>query len=466
MTARHLKRMALLCLFIVPLSVSATDLLNVYKQANASSPALKQQHYTAQSVSAQSGAARSILLPSISLTGTAAANRLSPAQIIPTGNFPSVKNYGKNTFQANLSQVVFNIPSVLTYWQAHRSADAADSNFSYQQQQFMGNVANAYFNVLQAKATLTFDEKRIEYLQKSLTQAREQFKVGLKTERAVKQAESSFFTAKAQYVADKSAYRNDPQNPQAPSLQSALEQLRQLTGKTYQATDFPTLKENFPFNNPDPANIDYWVKKAISHNANLRAQRQNSEAAHASARSNYAAWLPSASFVGSYTYNSFSSIAAANVDQYPFLNQKHTSSTSIAFNLSWNIFSGGANFANAFQAASTYQAQLAFQRLTHRQIVNQVRQDYLSLIKDASTIDAYKQAVVSAQASVDQYQAQYQVGTSDITDLLNQIQLLFQAKLQLAASKYQYINDYLKLKIDTGLISLGDLRYLNRYLNK
>ena len=453
-------------LFLLTNTCFADNLMSVYNQAVKSYPLLKQYSYVSKATAATSASFRGTLLPAIGLTGTLTEIKLSPSAwgYTRSSRLTKVKHYGLSNFKATLTQTLFNLPTWLTYQSYDKLAASASATYSYQQQQFMGQVAKAYFDVLQAQVILGVDQAQMNYLQKMLAQAREKYKVGLSTKSEVQQANAAYFAAQATYSKDKNGY--SPSSTSAPSLQAAIESLRQLTGKKYKVQNLADIKSNFPFHNPKPANIDYWVKHAKLKNLNLEAKRQASAAAHATVRSNYSAWVPSVSFVGNYNYNKYSTIASASspfIGALP-LGKRSTSNSTVAINLSWNIFSGGANFANAFKAASTYEAKLADQRLIYRQTLNAVRQDYLTLIKDVSAIDAYKQAVISGQASVEQYEAEYRVGTKNITDLLAQIQLLSSDQQKLSQAKYQYIFDYLQLKLDAGLISVDDLHYLNSYL--
>jgi len=465
---------AFIALFWGGQSALSEDLLSVYHQGVMSYPGLHQQRDASRSLDAASSSARGALLPTLSGVGAESLNRTYFSKSQPVYFFSTTPvsldgihsntSFEKRSLNATISMPLFNLPVWLTYWNAHKLADAGDATYTYQQQQFMGSLAKAYFNVLLAKATLAFDQSNIDYLQKMLIQAKEKYKVGLKTESDVQQARTDYFRAKAKYIRDKSGYAPTSSTvPSPPSLTQAIEQLRQYTGKKYDEKTLKDIKSSFPFVNPTPASIEYWVNQAKMHNQNLLSARQTSRAAHATARASYAVWIPQVSVSGSYAYARYSNqIAAQLVGKNK--GDLSTKSSQVALNLVWNIFSGGSNFASAFKAASTYQAQLANERGTYRQTMNDVRQDYLTMIKDTSTIEAYKQAVISATSSVNQYEAQYQVGTKDITDLLLQVQFLYQQKQKLSEAKYQYINDYLTLRIASGLITLADLKYLNGYL--
>ena len=83
-----------------------------------------------------------------------------------------------------------------------------------------------------------------------------------------------------------------------------------------------------------------------------------------------------------------------------------------------------------------------------------------------SSIDAYKQAVISAQSSLDASEAGYQVGTRTIVDVLDATTTLFNAKQQLSNARYSYLINQLNIKYALGTLNEQDLQQLNSALGK
>ncbi|WP_313121439.1 TolC family protein, partial [Pantoea septica] len=83
-----------------------------------------------------------------------------------------------------------------------------------------------------------------------------------------------------------------------------------------------------------------------------------------------------------------------------------------------------------------------------------------------SSIDAYKQAVVSAQSSLDAMEAGYQVGTRTIVDVLDATTTLYNAKQQLSDARYSYLINQLNIKYALGTLNEQDLQQLNSQLGK
>jgi len=83
-----------------------------------------------------------------------------------------------------------------------------------------------------------------------------------------------------------------------------------------------------------------------------------------------------------------------------------------------------------------------------------------------SSINAYKQAVVSAQSSLDASEAGYAVGTRTIVDVLDATTTLYNAKQQLSNARYNYLINQLNIKQALGTLNEQDLLALNGALGK
>jgi outer membrane protein len=270
----------------------------------------------------------------------------------------------------------------------------------------------------------------------------------------VKEAQSQYDLAKA----DKIKSIN--------TLQDSLETLATISGVHY--TSLAPLKQNFPFTNPDPADINSWVSEALKTNWNLASQRLTTVSDRDAVIAQAGNMLPQVSFEATYARAAYSgnSFAAAGLNS--------GTDRSVALTFTWNIFQAepvapstvnpGLLWSLTAQSQYTYEAQQANEDATTRQLISQVRQDYLSVLADVKSVNAYKQAVISGAAALDQAEAQYRVGTVTVTDVLNQVQYLYQDKLNYSAAQYQYINDFIQLRLDSGGLDVSNLASINTWL--
>lgn len=189
------------------------------------------------------------------------------------------------------------------------------------------------------------------------------------------------------------------------------------------------------------------------------AQRATTQAAYDNVYAVAGNQLPVISFVATDTVNSIGQTTPAVVSV--LLPGK---AASVGLNFTWTIFSGGEQFASALQAAKQYEASEDLMDNTYRTTISQTRQDFLSVMNSLETINAYRQSVISAKASFDEFQEKYRVGTATMVDVLNQLQALYQAKSNLSNAKYSYVTNLLNLKSDAGTLCEKDIATLNQQL--
>jgi outer membrane protein len=103
---------------------------------------------------------------------------------------------------------------------------------------------------------------------------------------------------------------------------------------------------------------------------------------------------------------------------------------------------------------------------SHRSVVQTVRSSFNNINASISSINAYKQAVVSAQSSLDAMEAGYSVGTRTIVDVLDATTTLYNAKQQLSSARYNYLINQLNIKSALGTLNEQDLVALNNTLGK
>ncbi|MCF6808477.1 TolC family outer membrane protein [Thiotrichales bacterium 19S9-12] len=425
------------CLFVK--NAWAIDLLGIYQQALDNNYALKSNYSTYQSTDAAKDVSLGALFPDLSLTGTISNNDLD--------NSFANGNYQTSDWYVNFSQVLFDYGTYKVYKTSKMTALQAEATYRYQEQQFILNVAGAYFDVLYAKDELEFANANVDALKSALDQASVRFKVGIATDADVKQAEASYYNG----LADKVGAENN--------LEKAYYTLYQYTGRVDK--DLVPLSKSAKYKAPVPNNIDYWVKQAVANNQNYAAAQYLERSTYENYQSKKGLFLPTVYLVG--VYSNLNSRGDALAYGQAGLS-RHLESGYVGLSLSWNIFNGGTDYATEVQAARQYTAQEFTTLETYRSVIQNTRTDYISIAAFISKISALKQSVIAAKASYEQFVEQYNVGTATMTDVLDQLQKLFESKSQLSQAKYNYFNGLLKLKLDAGSLSVEDIKEINKEL--
>ncbi|MCF6764868.1 TolC family outer membrane protein [Thiotrichales bacterium 19S3-7] len=421
-------------------SVWAVNLLEVYQQAIENNYSIRSDYNTYRSTAMSEKVNLGTLFPNFSVTGTASTNNID--NLSGNGNYQSIG------YQLNLTQVLFDYGLYKTYTASKKTTLQSLAAYRYSKQQLMLNVSQAYFNILLAKDQLEYADANVKALKSALDQATVKFKVGVSTDTDVKQAEASYYNGVAELV----SAQND--------LDTSYYSLYQLTGKLEK--NLAPLKSDIVYKEPSPNNIDYWVKTAKVYNQNYLSQKYQEYAAYDTMQSSYGAFLPSVSLVAQYsnTFNSGNENAYVNAAGL----YNHQSTGYVGLSLTWNLFNGGTDYATQVQNARLYTAQEFTSLDSLRTLIQNTRSDYLNIQAYISQVAALEQSVKASDLAYKQFVEQYNVGTATITDVLDQLQSLFQAKSNLAEAKYNYFNGILQLGLDAGTLSIKDIQAINSQL--
>ena len=465
-----------------PCLASGKDLWEVYKQARERSPLLKARKAVADATSNETGIYLGKLLPSLDVFSS---NNVT--QIWTQTPFSRITPLGSFSGGANLSQTLFDYGQWHIYKSTQHDSMKAQAQYEYQRQQFMLKVARAYFAVLLAEADKQVAEEQVRATRATLRQTRIQEMVGTKTQSDLEQVRASFYNARAALV----KARND--------LKSRYYKLSVLTGDKEQGGSLAGLRNSFHAKKPYPLNKQKWVDKAIANNMHLQATRHERHAAESAIEACRGKFFPTISLTASYTYahnllitpgagqpqqtESSGSGIVGNIQDAACLKPTNnlisggsqgraplpikTGSVQFAYigiSLSWNILSGGADYAALVQGAETYEQARYTTLQTRREVANKTRHDYLAVLTAIEQIKALSQAYEASRSSYQRMLKQYQVGTTTINEVLQQMHITFKNAYRLSKAKFDYITGMLKLKMHAGTLSEGDIHTMNHML--
>ncbi len=158
-----------------------------------------------------------------------------------------------------------------------------------------------------------------------LDQVKQQYHVGLKTVTDVYTAQASYESSVAQYIAAENQLANDKEN------------LRAITGTLYDS--LARLKENFPLVQPQPINIDAWVRDFAKTKLNIQAARYAAQAAKQTIKQQFAGHLPSLNVQGIYNQSVTDNSGVEFLTVPRGSAQSHSS--EVLFNLTVPLVQGG-----------------------------------------------------------------------------------------------------------------------------
>jgi outer membrane protein len=341
----------------------------------------------------------------------------------------------------------------MSKWRAltlqEKSAGIQDVTYQTDQQTLILNTATAYFNVLNAIDVLSYTQAQKDAVYRQLDQTTQRFNVGLVAITDVQNARSQYDTVLANEV----TARNN--------LDNAVEQLRQVTGNYY--PELASLNvDGFKTNKPQAVNA--LLKEAENRNLSLLQARLSQDLAREQIRLAQDGHLPTLDLTASTGVSDTSySGSKTNTSQY---DDSNMGQNKIGLSFSLPIYQGGMVNSQVKQAQYNFVGASEQLESAHRSVVQTVRSSFNNINASISSINAYKQAVVSAQSSLDAMEAGYSVGTRTIVDVLDATTTLYNAKQQLANARYTYLINQLNVKSALGTLNEQDLVALNNTLGK
>ncbi|NDO79867.1 outer membrane channel protein TolC [Citrobacter sp. NCU1] len=419
----------------------AENLMQVYQQARLSNPELRKSAADRDAAFEKINEARSPLLPQLGLG----------ADYTYSNGYRDANGIDSNETSASLqlTQTLFDMSKWRALTLQEKSAGIQDVTFQTDQQTLILNTATAYFNVLSAIDALSFTEAQKQAIYRQLDQTTQRFNVGLVAITDVQNARSQYDTV----LADEVTARNN--------LDNAVETLRQVTGNYY--PELASLNvDGFKTNKPQAVNA--LLKEAENRNLTLLQARLSQDLAREQIRLAQDGHLPTLDLNASTGISDTSySGSKTNSTQY---DDSNLGQNKIGLSFSLPLYQGGQVNSQVKQAQYNFVGASEQLESAHRSVVQTVRSSFNNINASISSINAYKQAVISAQSSLDAMEAGYSVGTRTIVDVLDATTTLYNAKQQLSSARYNYLINQLNIKSALGTLNEQDLVALNNTLGK
>lgn len=419
----------------------AENLMQVYQQARLSNPELRKSAADRDAAFEKINEARSPLLPQLGLG----------ADYTYSNGYRDANGIDSNATSASLqlTQTLFDMSKWRALSLQEKSAGIQDVTFQTDQQTLILNTATAYFNVLSAIDALSFTEAQKQAIYRQLDQTTQRFNVGLVAITDVQNARSQYDTV----LADEVTARNN--------LDNAVETLRQVTGNYY--PELASLNvDGFKTNKPQAVNA--LLKEAENRNLALLQARLTQDLAREQIRLAQDGHLPTLDLNASTGISDTSySGSKTNTSQY---DDSNLGQNKIGLSFSLPLYQGGQVNSQVKQAQYNFVGASEQLESAHRSVVQTVRSSFNNINASISSINAYKQAVISAQSSLDAMEAGYSVGTRTIVDVLDATTTLYNAKQQLSSARYNYLINQLNIKAALGTLNEQDLVALNNTLGK
>ena len=420
-------------------SAQALDLVGAYRLAAENDPAFLAAEAERDAALESVAIAQAGLLPSVSFGGSATL------ESDDVNEPPGAKSDTYSSFSLSLdaTQPLYRLDRTIRLGQARTREEKAKADYAVRTQQLIERVVERYFGVLQARDDYRFAGTNREAIDQQLRQTQQRFEVGLIAVTDVEEAKSRFDLASAREI--------EAEN----GLDNAREAMRETIGEYPE--NLAALGADIPLAVPDPADIDAWTATTLERNLLIRSASLAVAIAKEEIRIASAGAQPTVDLVGRAT--------ATDKNRKP-TGGSEAVSASIGVRLNLPLYTGGRVSAETREARARHRESMHIRERARRDAVRQTRQAYLGVESAIARVEALRQAVVSSQSALDAVDAGFQVGTRTSVDVLDAQRDLFQARNDLAAARYDYIRNALKLRLAAGTLVPSDLDAINGWLER
>jgi len=380
----------------------------------------------------QRKAASGQLLPQ--LNGSASASDNTQEAL---GN---VSEYRGERYSLQLTQVLFNWQAFNARRQAAILEDLAEAEYFATLAAVLTDVAEKYFNVLQAEDAVTSAAAEVEAVSNQMAMVERLYQL--------QQVQiTDYYDAQARL-----AFAQAQQLDLESQLALAREELRAITGVN--------VGELFRL---DPAlaipavegSVESWLEQARNGNQQIRAREFAVDAADKVVAQRQGAYMPRVSLIAQKQISDLG---------YDNVRNPRTDTDYIGVDVQIPIFAGGSNRARVAEARSQYRIAENELRQTELEIVESTRMAYLQVKSAELRVQAAQRLAESTALSYTARQRGFELGTVTSVDVLNALRDRFSAERDLQRARYDHIRYSLVLKREAGSLSAEDLLDVGTWL--
>ena len=428
-----------------------TDLLSLYQEALRNDSLLSSAQFQNEATQELIKQGKSLFLPSI--TVDASFDKRDKERKFLTSSLPSndllsgkKTNYNTYDYGVTVKQPLFNYSAYAQYKKILTQIDLSDKQLIKTQQDLIFRISKIYFETLLAKDQVDLFQYQRASIQEQLSKAEVQFEAGLISVTDINEAKTKKALIEAQQIGA------------IQKLKIKKSEIQLITGKL--PGKLSPLNPVITFTEVDNL-ADNWILIAQENNLELQIKKDELKIAEREIDSRRSDHYPTIDAIANRSRN-------WDKGGYPYGAIKNEGmrsySDTIGVEISIPIFSGGMTSSKVREAVllkSKLEEDVEYLR---RGVELKVRDYYLSLQTNFSEISAYQQAMEAATLQLESTKLGFQEGLRNSVEVLDSQQILFNAKLNILESRYNYIMNLINLKLSSGMLSIEDLDEINKYL--
>ena len=404
------------------------------------SPRLRIAEESRNVVSARKRMATGNLLPQLNAASSITENRRS--SIDQFFGFESLRVFDGERNYLRLSQTLFNWQAFSTRKQAGLTEDQVEAEYYYELAYLLTDVAERYFNVLQAQDALESIAAELEAVSNQSAQIESMYNLQLAQVTDLYRAQANVASVEAEQLRLET------------DLLAAQEALRAISG--LEPGMLYTLRDEVEI--PDiESDVEYWVELALENNQQIRARQFAEKVANERISERVGAYLPQVSLMALRQKTNLG-FDNAPIDQ--------TDITYLGLDVTIPIYSGGTRTAQVREARSQHRIAEHELRQVELEAREVVRSSYLRSVAGDTLIAAAERLLESTELSATAMQQGLELGTVTTVDVFIALRDRFRAQRDLQRVRYDQIKAMLVLRREAGTLEAEDLLEVGEWLER
>lgn len=384
--------------------------------------------------SARRRAANGQLLPQLSANASASDNRQE------LSDTDRVQNYRGERYSLQLRQVLFNWQAFSRRGAAYAQENQYEALYYEELATVFAEVAERYFDVLEARDTLASVEAELRAVQNQRDQVNRLRDLRMAPITDLYDVEARLSVLEAERVAARS------------EVSITREALRSAAGLG--VGELYSLGEEAELAVPE-GTAEEWAERARRANHQINASEYAVDAADKRVSESRGSYMPEVSIVAQQQRSDLG---------YDNQSVPRRDTTYVGVDISVPLFAGGSNRAAVSEALSQQSIARNELRQTQLEVGDQARMLYLRLQANAQRVTAAEQMVESMSLAVESRQRAFELGNTTSVEVLDALRDQYRAERDLQAYRYEHIKLSLQLQQAAGDLDADDMLEVSGWL--
>lgn len=372
------------------------------------------------------------LLPQVQANASVSENRQEAGS--------QVSSYRGERYSLQLRQVLFDWATFARRGRASAEVDQYEAEYYNELATLFADVAERYFDVLEAEDALTTLEAELRAIASQKEQVERQYNLRMVpiTELYDVQARQATLEAERQILLGEIAV--------------AREALRSTSGIS--AGELYVLGEESELTAPE-GSIEEWSQRAAQNSHQIAARRHALDAADSGVSESRSAYMPQVSLIAQQQRSDL------GFDNRPMA---RTDTGYVGIDVTVPLFAGGSSRANVSEARSQRNIASNELRQVQLEVSDQVRMLYVRLEANAQSIRAAEQTVEAMELAATSRQRGFELGNVTNVEVLDALRDRFRAERELNTRRYQHVKQSLRLRQMAGTLSADDMLEVSSWM--